>query len=805
MGEWWTDAEPLISRGGTVLGDEIGRFDPAEARGYHGQWVKVGKSSFTFDGPAGGDGHMRAIMAVADNIERTPNGGPTAHAVRESAKAMYRRDMPAAYTHLDSAAYLDGVSGSAASGAFNRDDIEAIRRSYAKVPKGAIPNQPRPAVWPELAQGQQGKLKGKPISAGVVGTYARRGVWDELLHPRDPSGKWRKKAGELDKLAGKVQQQHHALAFGTGGFQLDAPNRNRAAVSIGDAADALRHGDLEKAALELHEAHKVARQMPGKRSHQNAQEIAAAEREIRNHLTDKNIEANPAEQQLMTSLAEQAAAKHKGKKHRGAAAELAVGLGSVLASIRAELDAERAFNPHEPRDPAGKWRGVGTSISHFAHELGQAVGAGQTTELAAFPERMIGDIEGTASKLRGHRSARHLRNAAGALRRGDREGGIRHLTTARHHLETSRGPGAAAARQAVDSHLAGLMTGHHGSTQSGVHEALLGAIEQADRAGNDQLASSLEDTLNSIRQHGDIASQKRKVISALIDAADQADQIGDEDTADQLAALTDQVRKLTRAAGLDWTPAEYLMLLRAISHYNPHEPRDPSGKWSRRPGAPRPGYLRKHPPGRPAAARRPAASGMSVMSERRPGPVAEPSPQELAGMVDQLHSKLNGHVAELEQRNAEQARKLAEVTDQLRHESELLAHAEATEAKVDKRKMIVRSIVNVLGLAAVAALILITGGVVDMSPLAEAGVAVGPLIGSEVINAINEARKRRRGGKAKRSAGPSVHDRAVEVIAPLVAKVLGVSDDDAAQLADDLVSDAEEQGDAGTEAGRTFH
>src|SRR5215471_2804776 len=94
---------------------EAARFDPKEARiaggAGGGRWTRIGKSGFTYDGPPGGGGHVRAIMSVADTIAQEPGGADTAHALRESAKAMYRRDMKTAHVHLDNAAYLDSVSG----------------------------------------------------------------------------------------------------------------------------------------------------------------------------------------------------------------------------------------------------------------------------------------------------------------------------------------------------------------------------------------------------------------------------------------------------------------------------------------------------------------------------------------------------------------------------------------------------------------------------------------------------------------------------------------------------------------------
>src|SRR6516165_4811466 len=109
------------------------RFDPAEKRGFHGKWVTVGGSDFKYDGPAGGDGHTRAVMAVANR-------------------------------HRGGGAYLDGIYACG----FNRDNIDAVRKSYADVPKGAV-TEPRESEVPAALGKGQRKLKGQPVTPGVVG------------------------------------------------------------------------------------------------------------------------------------------------------------------------------------------------------------------------------------------------------------------------------------------------------------------------------------------------------------------------------------------------------------------------------------------------------------------------------------------------------------------------------------------------------------------------------------------------------------------------------------------------------------
>jgi len=158
-------------------------FNPKEARGFHGRWEHVGGSSFNFEGPPGGDGHVRAIMATADDVDRQPGMQDAATDIRNAARAMVRRDMPAANRHLDGAAYLDGIY----AGGTNRNRIEAIRRSFAAVPKGAVTEPGLVSPPPELNVKYQRKLKGQPVPAGI-GTYAARAF--DPKEARDPGGKW---------------------------------------------------------------------------------------------------------------------------------------------------------------------------------------------------------------------------------------------------------------------------------------------------------------------------------------------------------------------------------------------------------------------------------------------------------------------------------------------------------------------------------------------------------------------------------------------------------------------------------------
>ena len=346
MDDWWAGAEPLISR----------VFNPRQPRGFHGKWVQIGGSDFTYDGPAGGGGHVRAVMAVADAIDPEPGGQDIAANLRDSARAMYRRDMPTAYRHLDGAAYLDGIY----RGGQHRDDIEAIRRSYAKVPPGVSPEGTPPRVPMSLGTHQR-ELKGREPAPGVTGAYAtvaRKKGFDDLLHPRDPQGRWRKKAEELDRLAGQVQQEHNAALFGAGGFGLDVDQRNRAAVALRDAADRLRHGDLASADQHLAEARHVAEQMPGHRMRKHAERIGEHHREIRKHRGGGDRLA--ADEAGLLALLAQGGGGKAGRpsKHRQRArppasgqavldAQLGASITKLLGSLRADLAGGLDWDPAE--------------------------------------------------------------------------------------------------------------------------------------------------------------------------------------------------------------------------------------------------------------------------------------------------------------------------------------------------------------------------------------------------------------------------------------------------------------------------
>ena len=232
------------------------RFDPAEKRGFHGKWVKVGGSDFKYDGPAGGDGHTRAVMAVADLVDKQPGMADAATNIRNSAKAMVARDMAAANRHLDGAAYLDGIY----AGGFNRDNIEAVRKSYADVPKGTV-TEPRESEVPAALGKGQRKLKGQPVTPGVVGAYAgarrtddeEKLPWppccaqeielDRAFNPRelrDPRGKWSRGGGGNKRLplgpGPLTSSPSGAVTDYSGGAPLEAsPFKTGRWVAAGDA------------------------------------------------------------------------------------------------------------------------------------------------------------------------------------------------------------------------------------------------------------------------------------------------------------------------------------------------------------------------------------------------------------------------------------------------------------------------------------------------------------------------------------------------------------------------------------------
>jgi hypothetical protein len=222
--------------------------------------------------------------------------------------------------------------------------------------------------------------------------------------------------------------------------------------------------------------------------------------------------------------------------------------------------------------------------------------------------------------------------------------------------------------------------------------------------------------------------------------------------------------------GLDWEPLEYL--LRA---YDPGERRGPDGKWIHG-ASPVAGLIgTSHLPQSPAQ--------------------GEPSTAQLMNMISDLRAQISVNDTRL---RSEQASKLRDVVEQMRAEehriaAEKIAGKTAEELKAERRKAIIRTVATVLGLVAVGVLIVATAGMA-VPPLAEAGVAVGPLIGGELISAIGEHRARKKAAESiGRADMASVRDQVVEAMTTLVAKVCGVGADVAARAAESLVSAAEGQ------------
>lgn len=1041
MTEWAVD-EPLT----------IDRFNPGQPRGFHGRWVYGGavsasQSAFTYSGPAGGDSHMRAVMAVADLIDRQPAGRDVATAVRNSAKAMYRRDMPTAYSHLDGATYLDG----AFTHGQNRPDLEAIRASYAKVPKSAEPTPREPSVPPELSQAQQANLKGRPVPAGVVGSYvARKGAWNALLHPRDPQGRWAALAKDVDKLAADVQQEHHVHQIATGKFRMDSASGHQAAADLHEAADALRDADLGKASLLLGNAEHAAASIPGKRMRGNVAKIAAHRKTVEKHRGDPEQLESPAVQQLNAGLAKllgvtektphskkggkggkrlvpaspsekaflssgaahafrfdpsepripsgqwttgggggpaaaagataggaaaggaaekqrllkraqadraeakrlqaqlrgleqqhaaavkaahhhaaaakkaataagknptkaakakQAAAKRQHtthhhhvtqhKAHAATAGQLAGRITRLRHRIHNLLDtakrlearagriAVRAFDPHQPRglhtgqwisggsggsgdeppfgspawmrersrkraaawkglsggddpalggrpseptlsgpapssdeptqmsghpleaaDPEGGFDAYGRPSKRKKHHGGGGAGLnwpdpeGGYDAYRAFNRRqprdpsgrwvaVAGHLDKLASDLRGTKAAGHVRAAAGSLRRGDREGAIRNLSNARRRVSGIPGHGEHA--KTIDGHLANLMM-----------PKSLSAADLHDMGGH------IPAMMNTPATHAGLAAFG---VGGSLGAALHSE-----------GSPPHTWTGRADLAGLDWEPAEYLLLAEELLDraFNPKaHPRFPHGPHGGEfapkggGGGYTPSYARKRPSHASGQAREMPPYGMREEASGQgnvPAVVAvpvQPTPQELASLVDTLHSKMLTHVNELD---AENQRRLRETADQVRQEQEHIAAVKVAEAeKAEKRKAIISHIVNVVALLASAALIIATGGIVDISPFAEAGIAVGPLVGGEVINALKaRGRKRRAAAAASRTVvvPQNPHEQAVQAMTGLLVTLLGANPDEAAQLAEDLVSDAEDESpDLGPEADaqRTFH
>jgi hypothetical protein len=205
-----------------------------------------------------------------------------------------------------------------------------------------------------------------------------------------------------------------------------------------------------------------------------------------------------------------------------------------------------------------------------------------------------------------------------------------------------------------------------------------------------------------------------------------------------------------RVRGLDWVPQEYVLapepgliteaygdLARA---FNVHELRDPHGRWTRA------GEGGSHVQTLAGLGQRPGAG------YRPAGHPAAPSVSDLAGMVGALTDRLAQAEERARSTDVEHARALAGLRDSLRYEQKQLAAESAkvaAEGKTiadlsdDRRKEIVRSLATVLGLIAVAGLIIATAGMA-LPPIAAAGIAVGPLVGGELVTALHETHQHHR-------------------------------------------------------------
>ena len=187
--------------------------------------------------------------------------------------------------------------------------------------------------------------------------------------------------------------------------------------------------------------------------------------------------------------------------------------------------------------------------------------------------------------------------------------------------------------------------------------------------------------------------------------------------------------------GLDWAAEEY-ELLRA---FNPREPRDAHGHWVH--GAGHVQTLAGLGQGKRAPA---GGEGMR-------GP--DPTVAQLATMVRDLQQQVASQQRRLHVEDTRRGDQLHDVVDNIRTEHAKLIAGERADVKVsgisdERRKIIVETLANVLGLLAVAGLILATAGMA-LPPLAAAGVAVGPLIGGEAVKLLHERHLQKQAARGK--------------------------------------------------------
>lgn len=188
--------EPGESAALAVLAVLVRAFNPGEARDFRGKWTRrPGGGNFLFSGPPGGQEHARAMEALARDLDHEPGQSETAQTLRLAIHAMMRRDLAAARRHIDGAIYNDQVQ----SGGAHRPELEQIKASLAKVPKGSVKEPRRPlgkALDPALSAQLQHLLgAGRPgyhpsglLTPGVVGEYAGRAYNPREL--RGVHGRW---------------------------------------------------------------------------------------------------------------------------------------------------------------------------------------------------------------------------------------------------------------------------------------------------------------------------------------------------------------------------------------------------------------------------------------------------------------------------------------------------------------------------------------------------------------------------------------------------------------------------------------
>jgi hypothetical protein len=166
-----------------TVGHVIELYNPHQPRGRDGRWTGGNgtdpggehhrrSAQLSYEGRPGDMGHIRAIMAKAEEIR--PVSDTAANALRNAGRALAQRQMDVARVHL-------GVAERVTRGTVAHDTVRAVSASLAGVPKGTYQRLPYgSAMAPRsIGRNQPGIRHGPgyyPDPAAVVGA-----AWDNVL------------------------------------------------------------------------------------------------------------------------------------------------------------------------------------------------------------------------------------------------------------------------------------------------------------------------------------------------------------------------------------------------------------------------------------------------------------------------------------------------------------------------------------------------------------------------------------------------------------------------------------------------